>query len=167
LEELRALFSGFPSWAGSVPLWGIFFMAVIALIKAWPKLKEIGVQERQGIRDPYVKRIRELAEDVKQCRKECDEQEVRLRREMEEKGEAHRAREEELKGEIDALKNKMNNEAWQRVQSEISLVRTLIQVVDAPELRVILEALQKRSAIMPAEVTAISGPLGDTGGIGK
>jgi hypothetical protein len=53
------------------------------------------------------------------------------------------------------------------VQSEISLVTTLVQVVPAQELRVILDALQKRSNAMPAEATAVGGPVEDAKGNGK
>jgi hypothetical protein len=157
LDELRIIWENLRPYIGNAPMWGVFAMALIALIRAWPKLKEIGVNERAGIRDPYLKRIRELAEDVKSCRRECDAQERRLRQEMDDNKRECDQREREFKKEIDSLKEKMNNEAWQRVQSEISLVNTLIQVVDAPELRRILEALQKRSATMISlDVTAFA-----------
>lgn len=152
MNELESFFSHFPTWAGNVPMWGVFAMVLIALIKVWPKLKEIGVNERQGIRDPYIQRIRELADDVKHCRQECDEQERRLRHEIDGVKRGSDEREAALKERIDVLRTRVNNEAFQRVQSEISLVNTLIQVVDAPQLRTILKALEDRKAILPSLV---------------
>lgn len=158
----------FPAWIGTLPAWGTFFMVLAAItittIRIWPRLKELGITERQGIANNYINRIIELKNDVKQCREECDAQEVRLRKEIDDNRRECDDREEQLKNEVDHLKTKINNEAWNRVQSEISLVNTLIQVVDAPELRVILEALQKRSALMPASIQALGGPIEDAGG---
>jgi hypothetical protein len=141
MQEIGVFFDKFPSWLGSAPLWGVFAMILITLIKVWPQLKQQGIDERLNIRDRYLARINEMRtevaiarEEVRQCKRDCDAQEVRLQ------------------GEIDILKNKLNNEAWQRVQSEISLVNTLIQVVDAPQLKAILAALEKRRTTLPPEL---------------
>lgn len=158
----------FPAWIGTLPAWGTFFMVLaaitVAVVRIWPRLKELGITERQGIAQNYINRIIELKADVKECRDNCDAQEARLRKEIDDNRKECDAREEDLKRQIDELKTKLNNEAWQRVQSEISLVNTLIQVVDAPELRVILEALQKRSSLLPAAITKLGGPIGDLEG---
>lgn len=158
----------FPAWIGTLPAWGTFFMVLaaitVAVVRIWPRLKELGITERQGIAQNYINRIIELRAEVKECRDNCDAQEARLRKEIDDNRKECDAREEQLKQEVDRLKMKINNEAWQRVQSEISLVNTLIQVVDAPELRVILEALRQRSALLPAEITEIGGPVEDVRG---
>jgi biopolymer transport protein ExbB/TolQ len=164
MHELELFFSKFPAWAGSVPMWGVFAMVLIALIRVWPRLRELSIQERANVRDPYLRRIAELAADVKDCRESCEKQEKELREEIAQNKRECDDRETRLKDEIDSLKTKINNEAWQRVQSEISLVNTLVQVLPSAELKLILDALQKRSALMPATVTALGGPVDDVKG---
>jgi chromosome segregation ATPase len=134
VDSIAFFFSKFPGWAGSVPMWGVFAMILITLIKIWPQLRQQGIDERLNIRDRYLERIKDLVADVQHCRDECDAQERRLQ------------------AEIDILKDKLNNEAWQRVQGEISLVNTLIQIVDAPQLKAILAALEKRQRTLPPRI---------------
>lgn len=138
MNEVADFFLKFPV-LGSIPMWGVFAAVLIALIKIWPQLKQQSIDERLSIRDRYLLRIKELVQEVKDCRADCEEQERRLQ------------------GQIDGLKTKINNEAWQRVQSEISLVHTLIQVVDAPQLKLILDALKARSVTLPHIIEGADG----------
>lgn len=125
-----------PSWVGTPSQFGLLVVVlgtiIIAWIKVWPKLRQLTIEERASIEDRNQTRIQGLVRDVKECREECREQEVRLTE------------------KIDMLQNKINNEALQRVQSEISLVHTLLEIVDAPQLRLILAALEKRKTLLPA-----------------
>lgn len=127
-----------PSWIGTPSQLGLLLVVtgsiVLGYIKVLPKLLELKIGERASNKDRYTARVKELKEEVKACRDECDAQERRLQ------------------DQIDLLKTKINNEAWQRVQSEISLVHTLIQVVDAPQLKIILAALKQRSSLIPPEI---------------
>lgn len=131
MDEIALFFNKFPAWAGSVPMWGVFAMVLITLIKVWPVLRAQTLAERVNMRDRFLARVKELSAEIKTARDECDT----LKRKMQE--------------EIDLLKNKLNNEAWQRIQGEISLVHTLIEIVDAPQLKRILDALERRKTTLP------------------
>ena len=148
MEELVLFMNGLPDWAGTAPMWLIFGAIVTTLIKTWPVIMERVEMAREGRRAHAGGRIGELEALLDECRKECDR------------------RDEIYKTEIDALKTKINNEAWQRVQSEISLVNTLVQLLPNNELKLILEALQKRSALLPSAATAVGGPFEDAKGNG-
>lgn len=119
-----------PSWIGTPSQFGLLILAVgsvtVAWFKIWPRMKELGIGERQKEREDLLGRIRELRDFVTVCEKKCDDQAERLQ------------------GIIDGLRDKITNEALQRMQSEISLVNTLIEVVDAPQLRAVLHALEAK-----------------------
>lgn len=127
-----------PTWIGTPSQFGLLVVAivsvVVAYIKVLPKMSELRIGSEQYNRAELVRQVSQATKDIKTCRDECAEQERKLQ------------------GQIDTLKTKINNEAWNRVQSEISLVHTLIQVVDAPQLKIILEALKQRSVTIPPEI---------------
>ena len=120
-----------PVWAGNIPAWFLAATVIIALIKIWPKMREQGIAERLSIKDGYKDTIKDLEARVEQCHRES------------------RQRERELQDEINTLKLRLSNEALQRIQSEISLVQTLIQIVpDAEQLKNIMAALESRQMRM-------------------
>ena len=124
-----------PDWIGTPSQLGLLLAfigsAIIAYIKIFPKVLEIRMTSQQNLQTQDRERITELVAQIKEIEDRCDE------------------RERELMAIIDDLKSKINNEAWQRVQSEISLVSTLLEVVPAQQLKQILEALQKRKIVLP------------------
>jgi hypothetical protein len=129
---------------------------ILAFIKVWPIIRQQNIDFTAAARKAYEDRIvaaeaktQRACDRLAECERLCDE------------------REEAFKNTIDELKTQINNEAWNRVQSEISLVNTLIAIVDAPQLRVILEALQRRSNSLPAAITMIGGPVSDAGPTGN
>jgi hypothetical protein len=128
-----------PSWLGSPSQFALLIIVILALIKVWPIIQKQLMDARAGREGRYSKRIRELEDNLERCHRECGER-------------------------IDKLQTKINNEAMQRVQSEISLVSTIIQVVDAPQLKAILAALEKRKGLLLLDVEQISGPFGDIEG---
>lgn len=141
MEELRNI----PPWVGSFPLWALFLTVVGTLIKTWPLIQKNLIDAKMLKAGGYAKRITELEDKLSNCEVKCDEREVLFKK------------------EIDDLKQKLNNEAWQRVQSEISLVATLVQIVPNPMLGQILEALKRRSTTLQA-VEMVAGPFADAAG---
>lgn len=119
-EQLNHL----PPWTGSVPLWALFVTVLVALIKAWPKLRELTIKEKASIADRYSIRIKELAEEIRECRRLCDEQEARQLR------------------KIEVLQDKISGMQRQHVQEQISLINAIISSVDSPQLKGLLRALE-------------------------
>lgn len=119
-----------PPWMGSLPAWSLLILVigwiVLQRVKNQPVIRQQDIDERLAIKSGYIGRITQLEADVLLCRENCDAQEIRLQT------------------KIDRLQDQLNNEAIQRVQGEISLINTLIDVVDAPQLKAILQALEKR-----------------------
>lgn len=60
--------------------WALLGTVVLALIKAWPVLRKLGIDENAGIRSEYVSEIKSLREEVHNLRTENDG----LRREIRE-----------------------------------------------------------------------------------
>jgi hypothetical protein len=139
-----------PTWLGTPSQVGLLVVVFLALIKVWPTLRQQNIDAWLASKQSYVERIKDLERQVKECQADSIK-----------KDQDADKRERRLQDEIDALKTKINNEAWQRVQSEISLVSTLVAVVPNAELKIILEALQRRSALLPADVTALGKLEGD------
>lgn len=164
MGALAAFWPAIQPYVGTVPMWAMLAIIVVAYLQMRPKMKAVEIKERESIRDPYLTRINELREDVEKCRQECNLQERELREEIDSNKKACDEREEALKKEIDDLKTKINNEAWQRTQSEISLVTTLVQVLPDPLLKKVLEALNRRSVSQPGAITALGGPVTDAKG---
>jgi seryl-tRNA synthetase len=123
-----------PPWMGSVPAWTTLVMVVGYIIIQWiktrPAVLQHQIQERLNVSDSNLERIKHLEAAVRQCQLECEQHKTLLNKKCE------------------TLQERLNNEAMQRVQSEISLVNTLIQVVDAPQLKIILAALEARQTRM-------------------
>lgn len=123
-----------PSWAGNIPVWILLAIVFAGLVREWLKTQPVREQqkidERLKIKEGYIGRINDLEDAVRECQRECEEHKKELRK------------------VIDQLQDRVNNEARQRVQSEISLVSTLLKVVDAPQLKIILDELEKRQTTM-------------------
>lgn len=134
-------FPEWPAWLGSPSQVVLLVLVVIALIKIWPILQKQVFEARASREGRYGERIRHLEIELHKCHEECA-------------------------AKIEKLQTKINNEAWQRVQSEISLVSTIIQVVDAPQLRQILAALERRkmTLIQIEAVENLAGPVDDAKG---
>jgi transcriptional regulator of NAD metabolism len=97
------------------------------------------IDERLSIKTGYIGRITSLEAAMKKNQEECEKDK------------------EELRDIIEQLREKIRNEAEQRVQGEISLVSTLIQIVDAPQLKAILKALEQRQVrLQVANIQEIS-----------
>lgn len=142
MEELASF--QWPAWLGTPSQFALLAVVVITLIKTWPLIQKNLMDAKLLKEGGYAKRITDLEGKLDECKRDCDE------------------RDRTSQTTIDSLKQQINNEAWQRVQSEISLVNTLIQIVPNPMLGQILEALKKRSGtLQPIE---LDGPVKDTQG---
>jgi hypothetical protein len=123
-----------PPWAGNVPVWILLAVVIAGLVREWLKTQPVREQqkidERLKIKEGYMGRINDLEDAVRECQRECEQ---------------HK---KELREVINKLQDRVNNEARQRVQGEISLVSTLLKVVDAPQLKIILAELEKRQTSM-------------------
>lgn len=138
LVGVGSLLSKMPDWMGSLPAWATFFVVVGYIVVQWlknqPALRKQESEERQHDRDTDQDRIKRLETLVEECHAQS------------------RIREAELQEEIDTLKMRLSNEALQRIQSEISLVQTLIQIVpDAAQLKAIIAGLESRQVRMVRE----------------
>lgn len=149
------MFEGLPELSpliGTIPQWGMFILLAIAVVRTSPQWLQTLITAAKDRKDRLGKRISELEQKLHDCEEKCDQ------------------REAVFKEEIDRLKTKVNNEAWQRTQSEISLVTTLVRILPKPELQQVLEALQRQSRMLPADATALGsepqkldGPVADAG----
>lgn len=146
---IESIWSKLPDWAGTMPQWLLFATVVLGFFKIWPTIRQQNFDFTAAAKKAYDERILKLEDDLKECARLSDE------------------REDMFKAEIDRLKTKINNEEWQRVQGEISLVNTLVQLLPNDELRIILEALQRRSTTLPGSVTALGSPVTDAKSSGK
>lgn len=127
-----------PSWVGSVPAWTTLIVVIgyilIQVVKNHPVVEQQKITERLNIKEGYVRRISDLEKAVKECQDECKKQQ------------------DESAKIIQTLQEKLNNEAMQRVQGEISLVSTLIQIMpDAEQLRRVMAALEARQIRMATQ----------------
>lgn len=143
-----------PTWIGTPSQLGLLLAFVgsvfLAWLKVYPKILELNLTDQARKRSELYAHIDRLNAELKTCKDECDAQEVRL------------------KEQIERLVTKVNNEERQRVQSEISLVKILIDIVPAPQLKAILDALQKKDVTLAAaSITAINGPIEDANSGGK
>lgn len=130
-------FINWPTWLGTPSQVLTLAIIVITLIKTWPIIQVKVIEARLTREGRYGARISELEQSLKACHDECQER-------------------------IDKLQTKLTNEARQRIQSEISLVHTLISVVDAPQLRTILAALERRRSLILSEgIEQLDGPISD------
>lgn len=121
--------------SGTAPQWGVLFLLAVVVVRTSPQWLTVWSTLKLARQERVAARITELETSVRECREECDRQ-------------------------TDSLHQKLRNEAEQRVQSEISLVSTLVQIVDAPQLRAILTALESRKTILAAaSVQVLGGPL--------
>lgn len=132
--------------AGWLPLWGIFGMVLIAFIKVWPQLKQQSIDERLSIKNGYIDRIKGLERDVKECRDQCD------------------ADTRQLNEHITALQEELYGLRKQHIQEQISFINAITQSVDAPQLKILLQALENGSrALDAARITPVDGPVQDKG----
>jgi hypothetical protein len=134
-----------PAWIGTPSQLALLVVVsgsiIIGYIKVLPQIlklrqdertskRELEASERDRIAGYYRTEVQALKERLEACEKKCSDDNT------------------EAQKKIDYLQGRVSNEALQRVQSEISLVNTLIQVVDAPQLRTILTALEKRKVLL-------------------
>lgn len=114
---LASMIKDLPVWAGTVPQWGMFILLAIAVVRVSPQWLNSLLTATQNKRASQGQRITELEEAVKFCREECDRQTEMLHK------------------EIHGLRR-------QHIQEQISLINTIIQSVDAPQLKLFLRTLE-------------------------
>lgn len=102
---------------GLVPAWGLFFLVLVALIKAWPSLQKNSLEHKENRESRYSKRISELEQAVRDCQRECED---------------HK---DELRKEVLGMRR-------QHLQEQISLVMIIMDSVDNPTLKQLLARLQ-------------------------
>lgn len=117
------------------PLWGIFLLMIISIIKTYPIIQKNLLDARDKRENRYSERIRELEAAVHACQKECEEHKTELRK------------------QLDGLRR-------QNIQDQISLVSVLVQGTDNPALKKVLETLQSVQRALPVE--ELPGVAGDT-----
>jgi hypothetical protein len=111
------LFKEFPTWIGTVPQWGLFFVLLIAVIRTSPHWLETWSAMRVARTNRNADRIRELEGQVRECRAECDEK-------------------------IGRLHNEIYGLRTQRNAEQAALLRAILRTIDNPELRKQLELLE-------------------------
>jgi len=115
-----------PDWVGTAPQWGMFILLVIAFIRVSPEWLRILVEDQRAKRNRLGGRISELEAEIKRCHNECDQR-------------------------IRAVQNELWGQRRQNIQAQISLVNTIIQTVDAPELKKFLAVLENVQATLQVE----------------
>lgn len=116
-----------PSWIGTVPQWGMLIVLCIAIVRTSPQWLSALLTAAHNKRASYANRITELEEAVKFCREECDRQ-------------------------TGLLYEEIHGMRRQHVQEQISLINSIIQSVDAPQLKLFLRTLESVQRNLP-EVT--------------
>lgn len=114
---LTSMVNDLPVWAGTVPQWGMFVLLAIAVVRVSPQWLSSLLTATQNKRASQGKRITELEEAVRFCREECDRQ-------------------------TEILHNELHGMRRQHVQEQISLINTIIQSVNAPQLKLFLRTLE-------------------------
>jgi hypothetical protein len=96
----------------------------IAAQKVAVEAKQVANADAADVRDHFAGEIKELRDELRRCEEDCDRRlgiaEARMR-----------ALEEELWGE-----------KRQRVAEQISLINTIVNTVDAPELKALLKSFE-------------------------
>lgn len=130
-------------WSG-VPVWGMFLLFLVTLVKTYPIIQRNLLDAREKRESRYSIRIRDLEEAVVICQRTCE------------------ADKEEMRKEIRELNEKLVGLRRQHVQEQISLVAAIIESVDNPMLKQMLNALQSVQRTLPAaEVVAVGEVTGD------
>jgi hypothetical protein len=129
-----AILKELPAWAGTVPQWGLFFLLLIAVVRTSPQWISAWVKMRLVRSNQNAERIRELVQQVRECRTECDEK-------------------------IEALQLEIYGIRTQRVSEQIALMRAILRTVESPELRKQLELLEAMQISLPP--VNVGGPIKD------
>lgn len=119
-----------PAWIGTPSQLALLVVVsgsiILGYIKVLPNILKLRKEEREGRRQADADERENIASYYRERLTGCEQ------------------RIKELTELVEALQQKIAGDAMQRVQSEISLVNVLIQVVDAPQLRQVLDALESR-----------------------
>lgn len=135
-----------PPWAGSVPLWLLCASVLVAFIRVYPRLKELGITERAGITQNYTNQIIELKKEVASCRKDCDAKDEKYYSTV-------RKLEQEHDEKIKHLENELLGRDRQRIQEQISLIMAIMNAVgDNPQLSGLLKTFESVQAAMRSNV---------------
>jgi hypothetical protein len=121
MAGLDTALNSIPSWAGTVPQWGLVLLVAIAVVRTSPQWFETWVQARREWHDRHGRRIKDLEEQLAECRRECDEQR-----------EIHRT-------EIDGLRKQRNSE-------QLAIMRAIVRMSGDPAVKqqlTLLEAMEE------------------------
>lgn len=125
-------FLGIPlNWFGTVPQWMMLIVLVIIAFKP-PELFKIWSANAAARHDRVGRRISELEAAVIQCRADCDR-------------------------ETRELHQQLLNRDHQRIQEQISLISIIMQSVDNPLLKRMLDQMQSIQRTLPTELPGVAG----------
>ncbi len=113
-----------PSWAGTLPQWGVFVLLLIAVVRTSPEWLNTWTRLRAERSNRLGKRILELEQQVKECQRECDEHKELLRR------------------EVHGLKT-------QRLAEQTTIMKAILRMSNDPEVARQLTLLEAMSASLP------------------
>jgi hypothetical protein len=135
-----------PPWAGSVPLWLLCASVAVAFIRVYPRLKELGITERQGIAQNYINQIIVLKTEVEACRRDCDAKDEKYYSTI-------RDLEKNYSEQVRHLENELLGRDRQRIQEQISLIMAIMNAVgDNPQLSGLLKTLESVQVAMRSNV---------------
>lgn len=129
IESLRSWLIAY----ASIPAWGIFLLMVVTLIKTYPIIQRNLLDARERRESRYSMRITELEAAVRACQEECEDHKNQLRE------------------EINHLNETLSGLRRQHVQEQISLVAAIIESVDNPVLKQLMNSLKSVQRALPAE----------------
>jgi hypothetical protein len=66
-------------------IWGLLGALALVLIRTWPALKQMGIDNDKSLRTDLLKRVADLETELAAERRACDEKLLALRREMDAK----------------------------------------------------------------------------------
>lgn len=127
------MFENIPSWAGTVPQWGLFLLFAIAVVRTSPQWLTTWVTLRLARSNRNADRIKELEGQVRECRTECDQK-------------------------IETLHNEIHGLRTQRNAEQAIIMRAILRTSNDPDVRKRLELLEAMEAsLTPEKATLVEG----------
>jgi membrane protein insertase Oxa1/YidC/SpoIIIJ len=117
MEEVGFILKNWPAAAGSIPMWGVFFMVLVIAIRTSPQWLDTWSKMKLAKAQRVAGRINELEARLAACEKECAE------------------RERSLHNEIQGLRQQRNAE-------QLVIMRAIVSMSGDPQVKQQLELLE-------------------------
>lgn len=138
------LLKGLPNWVGSVPQWGMFILLLIAVVRTSPQWLGVWSNMKLQASNRVATRITELESNLREAHRDYDEKIQKCRDDCDKQTKF-------LQDEIGDLEDAIAGMRKQHIQEQISLINTIIESVDAPQLKLFLRTLETVQRNLPVQ----------------